>query len=87
MEGYVTVFLFSCCVFIFVFISQNQFPSLLSFQYRLLRPPPPTFTFSHLFLFRKREASHVYQPAMAYQVEVILGTFCSIKAGQINPVR
>jgi hypothetical protein len=47
--------------------------------------PTPCTT---LFLFRKGKASlDAYQPALAYQVVVRLGTSCSTKTRHGNPVR
>ena len=49
-------------------------------------PPPLPFN-SSSFLFRKGQASHVHQSAMAYQHALKLGTSSTIKAGPDNQIR
>ena len=51
--------------------------SLPPFHSVLLIPPP--------FLFRKRQVSHGYQPALAHQVAVRLGASSPIEARQGSP--
>lgn len=52
---------------------------------KYLSPSPP-FIFTHLFFFRKGQASQKCQPDMAYQVAIRLDTSPQIKAGQGNAV-
>ena len=53
----------------------------------LVVPPSPPPSSRPPFLFRKGEASHGYQPALAYQVAVRPGASSPIVARQGSPVR
>jgi len=76
--------------FEWMILSTNDlsFSSLLSFKSlifqlnSLLSHTPST----SLFLFRKGQAFHKYQLALAYQVAIRLGTFSTVKDGHDNPL-
>lgn len=71
----------------FLFVSLFYSSLIYSMLLPLLTPmPTPPEPLSIPFLFRKGQASHGYQPKMAYQVAVLLGTSPHIKAAQGNPI-
>lgn len=75
----------SSFIFLFSLLSQLlhpncNFPSLLSSQYFPTILPLPQIH-SSFFPFNKRQVSQGYQPNMAYQVIIRVGTFPCIKAG------
>ena len=67
----------------YLFYILSTVPSTSSLSPSLWSTPSPP----PLFIFIKGQASHGYQPAVAYQLPVRLGTSSSIQGRQGNPVR
>lgn len=66
-------------------IQNYEFKLILFFSILTAASPPSPSSPLPLAPFQKREASHEYQPAIAHQVAVRLGT-SSIEKRQSNPV-
>jgi hypothetical protein len=62
----------------------NLTPLSLTSSFSLPPPPSPS---TPLFLFRKGQTSQGYQPNVAHQVSLRLGTSSHIKAGRGNQAR